>query len=378
MSKLYMEVIIMINPLSAVVMQSRVYPRQADMRGDYFRDVTAIIHSTPFRRLKHKTQAFYAPRNDHVCTRIEHVLHVSTIAATICKTLGLDADLAQAIALAHDLGHAPFGHEGERVLHQKTEAIGGFIHELHGLRVVEVLASDGKGLNLTYAVRDGIISHCGERFEQRLSPEAGVKDLRKITDRGHNPSTYEGCVVRLADKIAYLGRDLEDAITAKFVTMEEVDPIVRKALGSSNGEIIGTLVADVVNESQGKDYIGFSDEKNELVLRLYGFNKERIYRNSRMERYRIFCKRMIEGIFNYTLELYALHGWDFAGYERGIIRLDNQFGGYLKEMQHVYEAEQAPAVRIVADYVAGMTDDYAIECIKQITIPEPIEFANDD
>ena len=202
--------------------------------------------------------------------------------------------------------------------------------------------------------------------------------MNKIKNRGQNPNTYEGCVVRLADKIAYLGRDLEDAITAKFVTMDEVDPVVRKALGSSNGEIIGTLVADVVNESQGKDYVGFSDEKNELVLRLYAFNKERIYRNPRMERYRVFCKRIIEGIFDYILTLFAQHGWDFGAYEEGIIRLDKQFGGYLEEMQHVYEAERAPAVRIVADYVAGMTDEYAIECIKQITIPEPIDFANND
>lgn len=363
------------NPLPVEALQSRVAPRQTDMRGEYFRDITAVIHSTPFRRLKHKTQAFYAPMNDHVCTRIEHVLHVSTIAATICKTLGLDADMAQAIALAHDLGHAPFGHEGERVLHQKTEAIGGFIHELHGLRVVEVLANDGKGLNLTYAVRDGIISHCGERFEQRLSPEGELKNLREVRDRGHNPNTFEGCVVRLADKIAYLGRDLEDAITAKFITIDEVDPLVRKALGSSNGEIIGTLVADVVSESQGRDYVGFSSATNELIHRLYAFNKERIYRHPRMERYRVFCQRIIEGIFDYVLGLFAQHGWDFAGYERGIIRLDKQFGSFLKEMQPVYEAERAPAVRIVADYVAGMTDEYAIDSIKQITIPEPIDFA---
>ncbi|MBT9134456.1 MAG: Deoxyguanosinetriphosphate triphosphohydrolase-like protein [Firmicutes bacterium] len=263
----------MLNPLPPDILRARAYPREADMRGDYFRDVTAIIHSTPFRRLKHKTQAFYAPQNDHVCTRIEHVLHVATIAVTICKALGLDADLAQAIALAHDLGHAPFGHEGERVLHGRTAEIGGFIHELHGLRVVDVLAHDGTGLNLTYGVRDGVISHCGERFEQRLSPEPRQKALSEVRDRGQAPNTYEGCVVRLADKIAYLGRDLEDAITAKFVTLPEVDPLVRQALGSSNGQIIGTLVADVVQESLGRDYIGLSDEKNELVLKLYSFSR---------------------------------------------------------------------------------------------------------
>ena len=364
----------MLNPLPPEVLRVRAYPREADLRGDYFRDVTAIIHSTPFRRLKHKTQAFYAPQNDHVCTRIEHVLHVATIAVTICKALGLDADLAQAIALAHDLGHAPFGHEGERVLHSRTAEIGGFIHELHGLRVVDVLAHDGAGLNLTYAVRDGIISHCGERFEQRLAPEPQQKALAEVKDRGQAPNTYEGCVVRLADKIAYLGRDLEDAITAKFVTLAEVDPVVRQALGSSNGQIIGTLVADVVRESVGKEHVGFSDAKNELVLRLYAFNKARIYQHPRMERYRIFCKRIIEGVFDYLLELFAREGWGLSAYTRGAIRLDAQFGVFLGGMQHVYQAHAVPAVRIVADYVAGMTDDFAIESIKQITIPAPIEF----
>ncbi len=364
----------MLNPLPPHVLRARRHPREADMRGDYFRDVTAIIHSTPFRRLKHKTQAFYAPQNDHVCTRMEHVLHVATIAATICRALGLDADLAQAIALAHDLGHAPFGHEGERVLHQRMADIGGFIHELHGLRVVDILAHDGTGLNLTYGVRDGIVSHCGERFEQRLAPESRQKVLDEVTDRGQAPNTYEGCVVRLADKIAYLGRDLEDAITAKFVTLAEVDPAVRQALGSSNGQIIGTLVADVVQESLGQDYVGFSDDKNELMLRLYAFNKERIYQHPRMERYRVFCKRMIDGVFDYLLALFTREGWDLAAYARGTIRLDAQFGEFLKSMRQVYEVDAVPTVRIVADYVAGMTDDFAIESIKQIIIPTPIDF----
>lgn len=362
------------NPLPPAILRARAYPREADLRGDYFRDVTAIIHSTPFRRLKHKTQAFYAPQNDHVCTRIEHVLHVATIAVTICKALGLDADLAQAIALAHDLGHAPFGHEGERVLHHRTTEIGGFVHELHGLRVVDVLAHDGAGLNLTYGVRDGIISHCGERFEQRLSPEPLPKVLAEVKDRGLAPNTFEGCVVRLADKIAYLGRDLEDAITAKFVTLAEVDPLVRQALGSSNGQIIGTLVADVVQESAGKDYVGFTDEKNELVLRLYSFNIERIYRHPRMERYRVFCQRIIEGVFDYLLALFMREGWNWPAYARGAIRLDAQFGEFLRGMRHIYEVNAVPAMRIVADYVAGMTDDFAIEAIKQITIPAPIDF----
>jgi dGTPase len=360
------------NTQSEKLLTSRIHPREADMRGDYFRDVTAIIHSTPFRRLKHKTQAFYAPKNDHICTRIEHVLHVSTISASICRNLGLDADLAQAIALGHDLGHAPFGHEGERVLHSRALPVGGFIHELHGLRVVDVLANGGKGLNLTYAVRDGIVSHCGESFDRHIKPESRVKDLENIRDRGHYPLTYEGCVVRLSDRIAYLGRDLEDAITAGFFTLDDVNPTIRRALGSSNGEIIGTLVADVCDESRGKDYVGFSSEKHDLIVELYSFNAQRIYRNPKMERYRVFCKRIIEGLFDYLLELYDRQPADSQRFIESGLPLDRHFGNFLKEMQSIYQRENATPTRMVTDFVAGMTDDYAIDAIKQITIPEPV------
>ncbi|MDP3058964.1 MAG: HD domain-containing protein [bacterium] len=362
------------NTLSEDLLRQRAVWRKSDMRGEYFRDVTAIIHSTPFRRLKHKTQAFYAPHNDHICTRIEHALHVSTIAISICRALGLDPDLAQAIALAHDLGHAPFGHEGERVLSNLSPSIGGFSHELHSLRVVDVLANNGAGLNLTYAVRDGIVSHCGEKFEQRIRPEVQQKVLQDIQAIGHYPNTYEGCVVRLADKIAYLGRDLEDAMSARFIRLDELDPTIRGALGASNGEIISTLVSDLINESKGKDYVGFSREKHDLILKLYNFNREKIYLNPRMERYRVFCKRILDGIFDYLLELFQQHQWEIDGYKGGIIKLDHQFGEYLRTMRAIYDSENANAVRIVIDYIAGMTDDFAMECITQITLPEPIEF----
>ena len=357
---------------SRELLVSRVHPRQADMRGDYFRDVTAIIHSTPFRRLKHKTQAFYAPKNDHICTRIEHVLHVSTISASICRSLGLDADLAQAIALGHDLGHAPFGHEGERVLNARALQVGGFIHELHGLRVVDVLANGGKGLNLTYAVRDGIVSHCGESFDRHIKPDIKARNLEAIVDRGHYPLTYEGCVVRLSDRIAYLGRDLEDAITAGFCTLEDVNPTIRRALGSSNGEIIGTLVADVCAESTDQNFVGFSAEKHELILELYRFNAERIYRNAKMERYRVFCKRIIDLLFDYLMELYDRHPGDSQRFLASGLSLDSHFGTYLSERQAVYETESACGTRIVTDFVSGMTDDYAIDAVKQITVPEPV------
>ncbi len=189
-------------------------------RLDYARDENRILHSPPFRRLKHKTQVFMAPNNDHICTRMEHVLHVSSVAMVMGRCLGLNLDLISAMAKGHDLGHAPFGHAGEKALDKSLKAYnrkGSFQHEIHGLRVVDYLTNYGHGLNLTYEVRDGIISHCGERFEQELRPDRG-KDLTKlgdIRDRSGYPSTLEGCLVRMADKVAYLGRDLEDAIEAR-------------------------------------------------------------------------------------------------------------------------------------------------------------------
>ena len=188
------------NPLDGEILHKREFPRDEDsrdLRGYYFRDITAIIHSFPFRRLKHKTQVFFSPKNDHICTRIEHVMHVATIAATICRALDLDPDLAWAIGLGHDLGHAPFGHVGETIFSNILADKGGFIHEIYSLRVVDHLINYGKGLNLTYAVRDGIINHCGEKFEQFIKPDFSHKELKTIKSRSFYPSTWEGTVVRM-------------------------------------------------------------------------------------------------------------------------------------------------------------------------------------
>lgn len=229
------------NPLSEETYKNRLAEREEDVRGPYFRDQTAIIHSLPFRRLKNKTQVFFAPENDHICTRIEHALHVSTISATICKGLELDVELAQAIALGHDLGHAPFGHSGEKILNELNSKNGGFQHELHGLRIVDHLTRYGEGLNLTYAVRDGIISHYGEEFSQFIEPTSEYKNLEQLFTRGSKPTTYEGCVVRMADKIAYFGRDIEDAIKAGLIVEKDIPTNIRNELGTQNGEIIETL-----------------------------------------------------------------------------------------------------------------------------------------
>ncbi|MFH1943073.1 MAG: HD domain-containing protein [bacterium] len=359
------------NPLPDTLYHSRTKARKPDIRGDYFRDQTAIIHATPFRRLKHKTQVFFSPQNDHICTRIEHVLHVSTIATTLCKGLGLDVELAQAIALGHDLGHAPFGHVGEKVLNELTQELGGFIHEVHGLRVVDKITRDGKGLNLTYAVRDGIVSHCGEEFQKTLIPEREQKNLELIAGRQSSPLTYEGCVVRVADKIAYLGRDIEDAIAAGLITSRDIPADLRKNLGSTNGEIIDTLVMDVVKSSEGKEEIVFSDAKYELLCQLKEFNYDRIYNHPLLLENDKSIAGLLKHLFNHLICTYGQHGNDDRAYMRSSIKVDHYFGKFLSTRKSLYDAESLPE-RCVVDFVAGMTDSYALESAEDILFPQPL------
>ena len=198
-----------------------IYNRVNDIRNAFERDYTRILHCLAYRRLKHKTQVFFNIDNDHICTRMEHVQHVESVSCTIAKFLGLNTDLTRAIAMGHDLGHTPFGHEGEIELTQirKENNMDDFWHERNSLRVIdklELLENDKsiyKNLNLTYAVRDGIISHCGEVDENGLKPRNEAIDLYTYSKPGaYPPYTWEGCVVKVSDKIAYLGRDIEDAI----------------------------------------------------------------------------------------------------------------------------------------------------------------------
>jgi dGTPase len=360
------------NPLSDTLYHSRVNPRKPDLRGDYFRDQTAIIHAAPFRRLKHKTQVFFSPKNDHICTRIEHVLHVSTIATTICKGLELDVELAQAIALGHDLGHAPFGHIGEKALNDLSKKSGGFIHEVHSLRVVDKITRLGKGLNLTYAVRDGIVSHCGEEFQKTISPCSKVKELETINVRQTSPCTYEGCVVRLADKIAYLGRDIEDAITIGLITGKDVPQNLKKNLGSTNGEIIDTLVLDVVRHSAGREQITFSDKKFELLCHLRDFNYSHIYNHPLILESDKAITSLISHLVKHLLDLYQNVGDDHAAYANASFRSDQHFGQFYLKRKSLYQSEPFPE-RCVIDFVAGMTDSYALESAREILFPQTID-----
>jgi len=368
------------NPLDNEIYYKRTRPQTTDVRGEYFRDQTKIIHSLPFRRLKHKTQVFFAPDNDHICTRIEHVLHVATIAAAICRGLNqsgnwnLDQDLAYAIGLGHDIGHAPFGHEGERAL-ARCISPKPFLHEVNSYRVVEHLANYGEGLNLTYAVKDGILCHCGEDFAtQELRPAAKPNNLDSIQSRRCLPTTYEGCIVRVSDKIAYLGRDIEDAIKAGLITKEDIPLIVKDEIGTSNGEIINTLTLDLIEHSKDKDFIGFSPEKADIILQLRNFNYDRIYNNAQMRQRKETIDKRIADLFDYYREIFGKYGFDYAAYDREGKQTAVNFAKYMASMIKAYHESPLERDNIITDYIAGMTDSYALSAMEDVILPNSIKF----
>jgi len=367
------------NPLLPEEYATRKEPKEYPIRGDYFRDQTAIVHSMPFRRLKHKTQVFFSPENDHVCTRIEHVLHVATIGASICKGLNnkgwsLNPEMAYAIGLGHDLGHSPFGHAGESALNRKLNSDFEFMHEVHSLRVVDKLCNNGKGLNLTYGVRDGIINHNGEVLEQSIKPSITKNKLEEIHDRKSFPTSFEGCIVRFSDKIAYLGRDIEDALIANFITLDQIPKEIRAEVGSTNGEIINNLILDIINTSEDLDEIKFSDEMFEKVSLLQTFNYKYIYNHPTILKYKEMCENILEELFDFLLELYSDKGLLLENYSTTNIELEKHFGEYVNNYKSVYETEGIIPKRIVCDFIAGMTDSYALNVYKEIKIPKPIKF----
>ncbi|MBP7464622.1 MAG: HD domain-containing protein [Bacteroidales bacterium] len=365
------------NPLTEEEYLRRSNPRTPDIRGDYFRDQTAIIHSTAFRRLKHKTQVFFAPANDHICTRIEHVLHVGTIASAICKGLNmqqwnLNPDMAYAIGLGHDLGHTPFGHAGEKAIENYLGNRMSFYHEMNSYRIVEWLANQGKGLNLTYGVKDGIVCHNGERDEQFLKPDPVFKNLPDIRDRKVIPSSFEGCIVRMSDKIAYLGRDVEDAIQVGVIEPGDIPYQIASRLGTSNSKIISELVADLIEYSKDKDHIGFSDEVFGLMRSLKKFNYENIYFHETVQTYEKFCDNMIARLYNHLEELFNKNKHDYDKYTFEKLELDISFGQYLRSMEEFYRSEGSSALQQITDYISGMTDNFCLNAIQQISIPKPI------
>jgi dGTPase len=312
---------------------------ECDLRPPFQRDRDRIIHSKAFRRLKHKTQVFLSPTGDHYRTRLTHTLEVSQIARTISKALRLNEDLTEAIALGHDLGHTPFGHAGEEVLDQISPH--GFSHTDQSLRVVDLLEREGKGLNLTYEVRDGIVKHSkgkGDVIPQGPSEKA---------------ATLEGQVVRVADIIAYVNHDLDDAIRAGVIDTRDIPEACSHILGTTHGERIDAMVKDVVQatvSSHGADGIALSMSPRvlEAMVRLRDFLYDRVYDSE------------------------VVHG-DFVKASKILIELYERFTKdidlFLKEIDRddLYDTVDA----CVCDYLAGMTDRYAFDLYEKIFLPRP-------
>jgi dGTPase len=357
----------------------RRFPIKSDpFRLEFSRDETRILLSPPFRRLKHKTQVFLSPNNDHICTRMEHVLHVSSIAYVIGRCLNLNIDLINAIAKAHDLGHPPFGHAGERALDTLLRKQGvkeGFKHEVHGLRVVDKLTNYGEGLNLTYEVRDGIITHCGESFDRMLAPDR-LRDLLRlesIVDRDRIPATLEGCLVRMVDRTAYLGRDLEDGIKAGIIKKTDIPAGIVKELGAENGKIIGRFVNDIIANSIDKDAIIMSREVLDLMKMLKDFNYERIYNHPEVEAKSRKSDHIIRllheeltGILEKT-EQGRNHSEAHA-----IIKEAPFMEVFFHFIKNTNYNEATPLWRIATDYIAGMTDLFAERTYIQLFVPTPV------
>ena len=352
--------------------KGRIRPISPDptMRGPFERDYQRILYSDAFKRLKRKTQVFYAPENDHICTRSDHTLQVASIAETICIELSLNIDLARAIANGHDLGHAPFGHTGEEALNELCveKGLGTFMHEANSLRVVDKMKElHGDTLNLTYEVRDGIVCHCGEEHEQAITPQR-EKDVTLVdadAARVQRPYTLEGCVVRYADRIAYLAADLQDALELRIIRKKDMPSNVRMHLGRDTGQIIGKVMKDIIGESLGNDYIATSGRIFDSLEELYQFSAERIYHSGVIMQVKEAAKDKIRKLFDEFLQ--AFNNTDRASdrtltrrYQR---RCHQEFFKFVKMTNYGYS--ESPE-QIVLDYISRMTDNFVNHCYEDI------------
>ena len=316
-----------LNPLAAFADKSKgrpryEEPRQEDVRTCYQRDIDRILHSKSYRRLMHKTQVFLQPEGDHYRTRMTHTLEVARIASTITRALGLNEDLAEAIAMGHDLGHTPFGHAGEVAL---TKCLGKpFRHNEQSLRVVDYLEKDGLGLNLTHEVRNGILCHTGDPW----------------------PDTLEGVIVRRSDQIAYVNHDIDDAIRAGILTNDDIPAAITDVLGHSHSVRINTLVTDIIATSREAGTVTLSPAVETALKDLRSFMFENVYRNPIAKGEESKAKDMLQRMFDYYVNHPEALPEDF-------------------HPQLSFDGME----RTVCDYIAGTTDNYAIDKYSEIFIP---------
>jgi dGTPase len=341
-------------------------------RQSFSLDADRILHSHAYSRYIDKTQVFYLIKNDHITHRVLHVQLVSKIARTCGRLLSLNEDLIEAIALGHDIGHSPFGHDGERFLSELSleHGLGHFFHNLQGVRFLEQIERKGRGWNLTLQVLDGILCHDGEVHTRDLRPRLGktfarmereIKEKEDDPQREIWPATMEGCVVRMADTISYVGRDIEDAIRLGILNREDIPEACRRILGDTNGTIVYILVEDLVAESLNKDHIGFSEEVAEALKKLKDFNHERIYMNEKVKRQTPKIRIMLRLLFEKYLQDLETGNGDSDIYTE-----------FLEGMAPEYTADTLPA-EVVRDFIAGMTDEYFLSQCRKHLIPQVLD-----
>lgn len=380
---------------------ANIYQRRYDLRSEFARDYTRIIFSQAYRRLKHKTQVFFAVEDDHVCTRSEHVNLVESISYTIAHQLGLNTELTKAIAVGHDLGHAPFGHGGETILTQiaQSHQLDRFWHEKNSLHFVDhiELLEDNQhnqyNLNLTYAVRDGIISHCGEMNQKYIQKRKEYIDLNDYQYAGeYNPYTYEGCVVKMADKIAYLARDIEDALRLHVLKQSQIDEL-RDQLNQmgtyqfyaiNNGSVVNYFIHDVVENSSVEKGIGLSQEAFDKMKVIMKFNYQNIYLIKRVQIHEKYVSLILNSLFDFL--------YDYKQYDDFIQKLKHDLNQYPKLIGHyltwlekyayikqyprkeqyknqiVYDFEKdfQAFEKSIIDYLAGMSDAFIIQVFNEL------------
>ena len=384
--------------------KTELYERIDDIRTPFGRDYTRILHSTAYRRLKHKTQVFFNIDNDHVCTRMEHVSHVESVSSTIAQSLGLNRELTRAISMGHDLGHAPFGHEGERIIAQLSSKYLNktFWHEQNGLRFVDEIEMlednyrNYRNLDLTYAVRDGILSHCGEVDENGIFPRDISTPIEDFDAPGkYQAVTWEGCVVKIADKIAYVGRDIEDAICLGLLDqtaqrkLEKMAQIY-DAQAINTTVIMHNMIIDICKNSTPDKGITLSSAFNEQLKEIKAFNYECIYRHKRLEPFKHYAHLVITQIFDVLSSFYeGRHTWTILEENRKFT--PNLVASFERWLAQYCDGEAVPAgplrkislqcenrkiygeldsettyYQAIIDYISGMTDSFAISLFNEM------------
>ena len=341
----------------------------ADYRQNFAVDVDRILHSLAYTRYIDKTQVFYLIENDHITHRMLHVQLVSKVARTIGRFLGLNEDLIEAIAIGHDIGHPPFGHDGERCLSElcKQAGIGEFHHNVQSVQFLEHVERKGKGWNLCLQTLDGILCHDGEVHDQRIAPQRG----KTYADHGREmmqkksgeptsllPMTLEGCVVRFADTVSYIGRDIEDAIRLDLIDRDELPAASVKYLGDTNGTIVYNLVTDILHNSLSSDFIAFSPEVSAALKELKAFNYHRIYMNPVIKKHLSDITRLYEGLFErFVADIRCQH------------KNSPVYANFIDGMAEAYLSAHQPA-EIVRDFISGMTDQYFLRQAPENLRPE--------